>query len=510
MIDLDISKLTFQERYVYDGLSDSMKESLLDFKTDNFAYLDMVRMYLNKIYGDKANWEQLVAQQESDYSYQLLHKPVCGIDDVTTIDNNKLLELVNEDSAYLSIVDKVLELMPQVEVDNELHTSKLLLVGQLLGLVPILADVSLKPLNSFMVDSQSITKEDIESIVSDREKAYYLYFAEKTLVQYYMDGLQITYPIIGTVMKQPKAAYYYRGENAFYGSSKPGLYRNMDNHMSKEFKKHIGLIKYDECGAFFDNFASILDWGCSSVNHIALMQHYGLTTSVIDITSSIKVALFFACCYWRNNEWRPLTNKHIARADSRKHVFKLGGDSRYGMLYRYKIELDDIHWALDKPEDIDGEIIPVGYQPFMRCKSQYAYTLFNQNTDYDLYKDRRFEKYKFLLTEEFCEQIYEEMDKGKAIYPDTDVPDITGYLKRIDSSKVIPKDIFEEWAKDYSKSERAQIRNALERYGYKISGKNIPVITKKEIESINRSYTVQKVQEIIGVQPKILPLMIIG
>lgn len=64
MIDLDISKLTFQERYVYDGLSESMKESLLDFKTDNFAYLDMVRMYLNKIYGDKANWEQLVAQQE--------------------------------------------------------------------------------------------------------------------------------------------------------------------------------------------------------------------------------------------------------------------------------------------------------------------------------------------------------------------------------------------------------------------------------------------------------------
>jgi len=83
-------------------------------------------------------------------------------------------------------------------------------------------------------------------------------------------------------------------------------------------------------------------------------------------------------------------------------------------------------------------------------------------------------------------------------------------LKRIDSSKVIPKDIFDEWAKNYSKSERAQIRNALERYGYKISGRNIPVITKKEIDSINRSYTVQKVQEIIGVQPKILPLMVIG
>lgn len=510
--NMNVDKLTFQERRIFNSMPNSMKESMLDFTTDNFAYLDMVRMYLSKIYGEKADWKQLLAKQEYSSDYAALHKSINCIDDVTTLDTNQLTMLIDEDKDYSAVVKTVLELMPQVEVDNTLCIYKLLQVGQLLGLVPFFEEVSIKPLNSFMIDSAGITEDDVKSIVSDRETAYYLYFAEKILVHYYLDGLQVTYPIIGTVMKQPKAAYYYRGENAYYGSSRPGLYRKIVSHMPKEFRRILGLLKYDECGAFFDKFSSIIHWGWSSVNHVALMQHYGLTTSLIDVTSSIMVALFFACCYWKNNEWRPLTNKQIAKSDSRKNVFSLGGDSRYGVLYRYKVELDDIHWALDKPKDINGEIVPVGYQPFMRCKSQYAYTIYDNDTDYDLYKDKRFEKYKFLLNEDFCEQIYEEMGKGKDIYPDTDVPDITRYLRKIDTSPVIPKEIFDEWAKlyNYNKSERAQIRSAFERYGYRITGMKFPVITKKEIDSINSAYTVQKIQQIIGFKPLVWPIMVIG
>lgn len=36
-----------------------------------------------------------------------------------------------------------------------------------------------------------------------------------------------------------------------------------------------------------------------------IAQHYGMSTPYIDLTQSIEIASFFACCEYRDNEWQP-------------------------------------------------------------------------------------------------------------------------------------------------------------------------------------------------------------
>lgn len=87
---------------------------------------------------------------------------------------------------------------------------------------------------------------------------------------------------------------------------------------------------------------------------------------------------------------------------------------------------------------MEKHVIPVGYQPFNRCRSQHAYMVLGIQ---DLYLDAQFDKAKFLLDEDFCEWIYEEMGKGEKIYPHKDVPDITKYISKIANTHIFSKSV---------------------------------------------------------------------
>lgn len=58
----------------------------------------------------------------------------------------------------------------------------------------------------------------------------------------------------------------------------------------------------DEACFFLDNFDAIKYWSPSAVNYLALAQHYGIKTPLLDLTSNFKTALFFACCKYRDGQ----------------------------------------------------------------------------------------------------------------------------------------------------------------------------------------------------------------
>lgn len=95
---------------------------------------------------------------------------------------------------------------------------------------------------------------------------------------------------------------YLRGQRKLYGSLVPSLYRNVATQVGRA-KGHASLAdvvdQYRESGKIFGGFGSYA--------HEPLLQHYGVSTTWIDLVDNVWVALWFAC--------------HQARIAGKRHEF---------------------------------------------------------------------------------------------------------------------------------------------------------------------------------------------
>ena len=66
--------------------------------------------------------------------------------------------------------------------------------------------------------------------------------------------------------------------------------------------------------------------------------------------------------------------------------------------------------------DLDGMAFQIGYQPLMRCHHQSGYIMPMMRGNC-LQEDSRFEKMRFLQSEELSNQVFEMMDNGKKVFP---------------------------------------------------------------------------------------------
>ena len=303
----------------------------------------------------------------------------------------------------------------------------------------IAADMGLAPspcrweetLFPHVVDLWVSSEKDAEEIQRlARENKHLIACMGNIMMDALSDRQIISYDQPGTgrrreLLFQGYARNFYRGENAFYGQSRPSMFRSMPAD-PKEALIHrlISFTRICEFGLWLEKMGCVRDWPFGHVFHGAIAQHYGIPTNGLDITSDVKVALFFACCTFdkKSGRWRPLHSKEFARAGSRPDVARLGGDSRYGMIFCAPADVSFMSKELDDPRLHLSCPTPVGYQPFMRCERQSAYII-EAGFPYDLYLDETFSKFKFRLTEKLCRWIYREMDGGKAIYPNEGLTD---------------------------------------------------------------------------------------
>lgn len=233
------------------------------------------------------------------------------------------------------------------------------------------------------------------------------------------------------MLSQGYARNYYRGENAFYGQSRPSFFRSLpDDPEEAKLHRLLGFVRMYEFSLWIETLDCVKNWPFGDVFHGAIAQHYGIATNGLDITSDLRVALFFACCRFENDAWRPLREEEIENADSRADITALGGDARYAMLFAAPTDTSFMSKELDDPALHLSCPTPVGYQPFMRCDHQSAYII-EAGAPYDLYLDETFAKYRFRLTAELCREIYEEMDGGLAIYPNEGLKEHLAVVEKI-------------------------------------------------------------------------------
>lgn len=456
---------------------------------DHRRAIELIYDNLKRIYGDALN-------PETALNKYYFNSKGCNIvnclDDIPTLSTEELRALVEEEDVLTKRIAEV-----NTVYDSSQKTEYF---AEVLGLMPT------KPsfcLNDWLL---GVEKDALLGVGEERtETKRILETAVNGLSEQYSDGFLETFPIVGTTMTQPRRKYFYRGENGFYGSSKPGIFRGVNGPYDNElFIRHLRM---DECGYFMEEFQAVKEWDYSDVNHLAIMQHYGMKTYMMDVTSDIRIALFFACCEWSNGKWIPLSHSKTISRNAREYISKLGGDSRYGILYRCPQDIMDLKWLCDKNR-FKEMIIPVGYQPFMRCKTQSAYMLLTTDYDFDLLTCRDFEKIRFELTPELCEWIYEEMHQGADIYPSDDIPDLNRYIEAVSHTKRFSRFVIDGFTESLNDKEKEGFDTWMKQNGLSVVEK-VDFISPNKRRKINKKYTIERAKELSRIEPCCSPIITI-
>lgn len=486
------------ERAIWDDMLNEIKDSAvvsLDYIND----IERVNSHLKSIYGQRADFNNCLKNYFSSETYLSSNHIINKCDDISLISEEEIFEVIGGHYRCNELSKELLMVSEKINA-NSITNDGIKIISDLLGVSPGKPDFSLFDWLIDRTDLSDCEIKEYENSIIDNKGVLSVILS--IITKHYNSGFMCSFPIVGTALTQPRTKYFYRGENAFYGSSKPSIFRKTDNRLNDELSYEINKLRLNEGITFFQKLDCIRKWGISDINWIAIAQHYGLFTPMIDITSDIKTALFFACCKYSDGCWQPLSNKDFSSKNSRPVVEKLGGDSRYGILYVCPTEINDIRMALNKRE-IDHVVIPVGYQPLMRCSSQYAYGFLSKNLKYDMLKDVYFDKYRFRLSEELCNWIFDEMDQGRKIYPKDDIPDISTQIDKIKHLTCFSDKCMKD--NGYSDKKIETLIQQIGKYNYSIiKGDNV-FINAKDLKRINKKYPVEKAMETVAVNPIINP-----
>lgn len=317
--------------------------------------------------------------------------------------------------------------------------------------------------------------------ISDNRLAFYkevLYRDRKT------DGFIMQYPH-GTIIGQGTRNSYYRGENQIYESSQPSLFRSLDklSEDGKQLYRFVSRMRVAEFQIFLNKLGIVRFWQANygTVLYEPLAQHYGLETRWLDITSDLEVALFFATCRYDsvNKRWCPLT-----KADT-----EFNEKTKYGVIFHIP------GWRAETTQMLSGsgyeyaknEILPIGYQPFMRCHSQHGYGICMKNS-FPLQEDCQFEKLHFRHDEKFSREIFEKMDCGRKIYPQEGLNQFDDIIDQIKHITIFSRDAYDialmDEDKEFTEAEVQKLINDRE-CCKKIFGDEI-IITDEEPIKVSR------------------------
>lgn len=122
-----------------------------------------------------------------------------------------------------------------------------------------------------------------------------------------------------------------------------------------------------------------------------LAQHYGIPTTLLDLTSNVEVAAFFACAQWENEKQRFTP-----------------ADSGSGVMYRFD-------WSAFGP-GYAKYFEPVGFGPGLRPARQHAWT-FRLKPGVDFQTVPHVEAVEFRHAKAASAELFEMFANGDWLYP---------------------------------------------------------------------------------------------
>lgn len=256
-------------------------------------------------------------------------------------------------------------------------------------------------------------------------------------------GTIISYPYGLDIITFPSRRHFFRGELGIHDNCVPSLNRKLKGKSEKEklLLRAVADMRINQFADFIWKLHIIPYWEAklSDVNYIALGQHYGFDTNLLDLTNDVMTALFFATCVYDKdtNKYRPLTKEECDQKE-------------YGVIFHtpnWKIDINNVNIEIsdkimkyihDNPNQpiniesgaLDGIAFQIGMQPLMRCHHQSGYIL-PMIKDKPLEDNWEFEKLYIKLTPELSEKIFNMMDKGNKVFPNEGIDEALPILYKI-------------------------------------------------------------------------------
>lgn len=213
-------------------------------------------------------------------------------------------------------------------------------------------------------------------------------------------------------------AFLFRGQSGFYDPSTPSLLRKkkgrfvVENIFYEEFV--LALKDHPLIRLFWDGIELCGHRYFFEVTYYGLAQHYGFKTRVMDLTSDLDVAKFFA------------VTDYNAKTDTYSPVID---ESRYGVFYYW----DNVRHPLAFQPIFGGNLSSIGLQVFPRSGRQKGF-LFSMYREQN-FNDIPFVRYKlFRHDAAISKQIYKMARRGKLYFPEDE---LSSLAQRIRCSKIL-------------------------------------------------------------------------
>lgn len=229
--------------------------------------------------------------------------------------------------------------------------------------------------------------------------------------------------------------YLYRGQNEEVVPCLPTIYRGGPND-AQVFLQRMRLVQFHRLLKSHPVVTRFFEKHHFLVNVEGLAQHYGLKTEVLDLTSNLDVALFFATCKYDKD-----TDTYDYYHDEVEHE---------GVLYVFDpVRDNEPSPSLHFDKYMNGNITPIGLQAFPRPGAQFGYALHIGKGG-----STKSWMYKFTFTSEESKFYYDMFQKGESLW----IKDkLIGKTKQIVGqttfSYAVFKEAFEKYRpKGYSKT----------------------------------------------------------
>lgn len=250
----------------------------------------------------------------------------------------------------------------------------------------------------FVMQPRNFTHITVDSL----DYPFSSYFNKANDSQFIMTRLQSGRYSLKPNLKEHK--FLYRGESEYHPQCRANLFRDPAKNYFLD-----DIIHGDEMFRVILShpLVQLLDLGIKlngklirfEMNIYGLIQHYYNKSALLDLTSDINVALFFATQKydWGTDTYSPIDNK----------------DGDIGILYYYNIDP-----TKDFNIQSNGELLStIGLQVFPRSGRQRGF-LYQQSKGNNFNSHPQLSAFRFRHNAQIADEISRKMKRGKTLFPD--------------------------------------------------------------------------------------------